>query len=169
MSEDARIADSVRKHGWHGIAVEGKDREPSFFYTIGLAHSFGHPEIVVCGLDLRVMHALASDVVADIRTGKRFVAGETCAGIIEGYSVAFRDVHRTQCVVRLGYAMGFYRQFSSPERLTALQLFWPDEAGKFPFESGCDPEVVARQPRLDIAVPDDALRKFLAQYGRPTN
>lgn len=66
--------------------------------------------------------------------------------------------------MRFGYAVAFYRVYSKPERLTAVQLFWPDKAGRFPFEHGCDSEVMTLQLRLDIEVPRDELRAFMDRW-----
>jgi hypothetical protein len=39
-----------------------------------------------------------------------------------------------------------------PERLRAVQVILPDDAGKFPWEAGCDPDWVAQQPLLAAPV-----------------
>jgi hypothetical protein len=46
--------------------------------------------------------------------------------------------------------MGFCRQAGHIGELQAVQLFWPDKDGRFPFEPNCDLDVYNRQPRLDI-------------------
>jgi hypothetical protein len=122
MSDDDRIAQSVREHGWHALTVEGTDVEPSFVYSIGLAH-------------------------------------------IEGCDVAIRPVHPTQHILRLGSAMAFYRRLARPEALTVRQVFWPDKAGRFPFEIECDPRASQMQPRMELAVPPSELKAFLDEYG----
>jgi uncharacterized protein DUF4262 len=42
--ERKAVAD-VKKHGWHVLKVLEDDRGPAFAYTVGLYHSFGHPEL----------------------------------------------------------------------------------------------------------------------------
>jgi len=44
--------------------------------------------------------------------------------------------------------------------LQAVQAFWPDASGKFPFEVGCDFRVFQHQPRLDIALTPSEIRSF---------
>ena len=70
---DRRTIDSVLEHGWHVILVsddvacsdpEHHDHSaddhgepgPAFAYTVGLGHRLGHPELLMSGLDHRMMH-----------------------------------------------------------------------------------------------------------------
>jgi hypothetical protein len=152
MSEDDEIVRSVQAHGWHCIAVEESTEEAQFAYTIGFASTFEHPELVVVGLSRDIAHRLLSDVADDLRKGIRCSPEKTRDDLLEGFSVAFREVHRTQIAVRMGYTMAFYRK-SRSMAWTALQLFWPDKQGRFPFEPGCDMKVCLLQSRLDIPSP----------------
>lgn len=162
MSEDDDIAESVQTHGWHCIAVEGTDDEPGFTYTIGLCATFGHPEIVIVGLSPRLAHQLSSALVDDLGKGIVCRPGQPRTDLLEGYAVDFRPVDRSHIETRLGYAMAFYR--SNPSALTALQLFWPDKRGRFPFELECDPDVARVQPRLEIPLTKSEVRAFRQKY-----
>lgn len=78
--EDAKIAASVERHGWHAIGVESDPRDDAsvdFIYTIGVAHTLGHPELVICGLPQATAHRALCDAIDDIRAGTRFVVGRT--------------------------------------------------------------------------------------------
>jgi hypothetical protein len=59
-------------------------------------------------------------------------------------------VHPTQHEVYLGYAMGYYREIGDSDLLRAIQLFWPDKSGLFPFDLASDPVVASLQPRLEL-------------------
>lgn len=48
--------------------------------------------------------------------------------------------------------------------LEAVQVFWPDKNGKFPFDVGCDLDVYQRQPRLDLALTPSEIREFRRQW-----
>src|SRR5207244_7074055 len=52
--------------------------------------------------------------------------------------VAVRPVHPTQHDLYLGYAMGYCREQGRPGELKAMQVFWPDKQGRFPFTRDCD-------------------------------
>src|SRR5271165_3097105 len=129
MSEDDRIRESVRKHGWHAIGVKAKGREPQILYTVGLCATLEHPEIVVCGLQPNVAYSLVTDMIARIKSGRRYCEG-TYSDLIDGQVVAVRAVHQTHVLCRLGYAMAYYRHDRTSHLLSAVQLLWPDQAGK---------------------------------------
>jgi hypothetical protein len=53
--------------------------------------------------------------------------------------------------------MGYCTNNGRIGELEAMQVFWPDEQGRFPFDRGCDEAVWSAQPRLDQPVlPDEA-------------
>jgi hypothetical protein len=164
VSEDEDIEASVRKHGWHAIGVGGGVDAPSMLYTIGLCHSFSHPELVVVGLGDKTAYGVVRDMVTDIRAGKSFASGQRYSDILKGFDVLVGPVHPTQHVRHLGYAMAFYRRLERRELLSALQVFWPDKDGRFPTELTCDPHVAAAQPRWALAVPPSELKAFLDRY-----
>jgi hypothetical protein len=124
-----------------------------------------HPEIIVCGLPPRAAHGLVSRLIPRIRAGACHAPGQVVSDLIEGQLFAFRSVHASQHVIRLGFAMAFHRRRGEPFSLSALQLLWPDEHGRLPFEDACDPAVVAQQPRLDLPVPPEELDAFLERFG----
>ena len=86
-------------------------------------------------------------------------------GVLAEGQVAVRTVHRSQHEVYLGYAMGHCRHMGKIGDLAAVQVFWPDNRGAFPFEPDCDPDVCALQRRLDLAVPWRELRAHRRKYG----
>jgi hypothetical protein len=49
-----------------------------------------------------------------------------------------------------GYAMWHRRYVGKIGTLEAVQCVWPDKAGLFPGEPGCDAEVEALQPDLTL-------------------
>jgi hypothetical protein len=103
------------------------------------------------------MYDIFADVVADLRAGKSYATPRAYGGLLESCDVAVRPVHETRVWVLLGYTMAFYRLRGESHRLRAVQVLWPDKAGRFPFDAGCDPAVLARQPLLEEAVPPGEL------------
>jgi hypothetical protein len=168
MSSDEEIAASVEKHGWHGIAVQGTADEPSFVYSIGFCRSFKQPDVIIFSLDPKVAFGVLVEMVADFRAGKVYRAGNTYEGLLLGCGVSIRPVHPTQRGMRMGYGVGYYRHVGQPEAFEAVQLFWPDKAGHFPYELVCDPDVAHVQPRLELAVPPSELRAFYKRFGGST-
>lgn len=158
------IAAIVRKHGWYAASIS--DHEPPFLYTIGLLQTFRHPEFVMFGLEADNAHALFSQLVRDLRAGKSYAEPGVHAANIGGdvHHVGFRRVHPTQHELYLGFAMGYCRDIGRWGELEAMQAFWPDRSGKFPFDAGCELEVNQLQPRLDIGLTAQELRKWRRQW-----
>ena len=150
MAEDDDIAASVARHGWHAISVAASEFSPPFVYCIGLCHSASHPDAIIFGLEQDVAYSILAKLASRVRAGEAFVTPGVHVGLAADRSVATRPVHDTQHPVYLGYAMGFYRHIGSPETLRAIQVFWPDDSGLFPFELGCDSRVAHLQPRLEL-------------------
>jgi hypothetical protein len=154
------IAEVVREHGWYGASIS--DHKPPFLYSIGLMQTCRHPEFILFGLDVDNAGVLFSALVQEIQRGRSFA--EPGVHIInldgEHHRVGFRRVHPTQHPLYLGFAMGYCRHIGRMGELEAMQVFWPDSAGKFPFDIGCDVAVYELQPRLDIALTPREVRQF---------
>lgn len=161
---DDEIAEVVREHGWFAASIS--DHEPPFLYTIGLLQSFNHPELIIFGLDSDNSYALFSQLVRDIRATKSYAAPGVYAISIgeDEHRIAIRPVHFTQHELYLGFALGYYRDHGNWDGLVALQVFWPESSGKFPYEVGCASEVYRLQPRLELAVSPLELKKWRRQW-----
>jgi hypothetical protein len=159
---DDEIAEVVREYGWYAASVS--DNVPPFLYSIGLMKSYQHPEMIVFGLDPQNAYALLSGLIGEARAGRRFSGHGVCNINIGGdeHRVGIRIVHSTQHPLFLGFAMGFARNLG--QSLEAVQVFWPDRNGKFPFDVGCEIEVYNLQPRLDISLTPREVRQFERQW-----
>lgn len=158
MDED--FAEDVRAHGWSMASID--DHEPPFMYTVGLMGSLRHPEFIAFGLDSNNGYALFSGLVRDIRAGRSYTEPGVYTINIGGdeHRVGTRRVHPTQHPLYLGFAMGYMTNIDRIGGLEAVQVFWPDRAGRFPFEVGCELEVYQLQPRLDIGLTPREVREF---------
>lgn len=160
---EKEIAEVVREHGWFAASVS--DHDPPFLYSIGLMQTEGHPELIVFGLDPSDAHALLSGMVRDIRTGRSYAQpGVYSVALSSDHRVGIRRVLPTQQPLYLGYAMGYCRYIGHLGDLEAVQVFWPDSGGRFPFEVGCDLGIYRLQPRLDIALTPSEIREFKRQW-----
>lgn len=157
---EEEIAEIVREHGWYAANIS--DHEPPFLYSIGLMQTLNHPEFIMFGLEAENSHALFSQLVRDIRAGQSFAEPGVYTVNIrgDGHQVGFREVHPTQHELYLGFAMGYCRHIGRWGELAAIQVFWPDSTGKFPFDVGCAVDVYQLQPRLDIGLMPQDLRKW---------
>ncbi|MFM8584455.1 MAG: DUF4262 domain-containing protein, partial [Planctomycetaceae bacterium] len=133
-----------------------------FLYTIGLMETQKHPELIIIGLDADNAHALLTGLIAEIRNGQSYTeSGVRTVRLGNAqHRVGFRRVHPTQHPLYLGFAMGFLSNKGRIGELNAMQVFWPDSQGHFPFDSDCDNAVSDLQPRLDIGLTPSELRAF---------
>jgi hypothetical protein len=127
---EAKLLHDVKKHGWHVLLIEDDDEGPGFGFTVGLYHSYGHPEIILFGLPVDLTHAVLNNIGTDVKNGATFLADQEYEGILEAYRCKFLEVDRQWYSAFLGYAMWFYRGDDFP----ALQCVWPDKAQRFPWE-----------------------------------
>ena len=148
---EREIAEVVREHSWY--VADTYDGSPPFLYTIGLLQSWSHPELVLFGLEPSKGHRILSTIVREIRNGQTFREAGSYSDILKGdLQVGIRRVDPSQHAVYLGYAMGYVRFIDRIGELEAVQVFWPDKTGKFPYDVGCSLDVVQCQPRLDLAL-----------------
>ncbi len=150
---EARVRADIANHGWHAALIPGEQGTPGWACSIGLHERFDHAELVVFGPELSVVRALLTRLADDVANGRRFADGEEPDDVLEGQRLALRSVDRAWYGPFLGNVAWHYRSEDFP----ALQCFWPDAAGRLPWEPGADPSCAPLQPRLDLADPAQAL------------
>lgn len=145
-----RVRRDVEVFGWHLLLVTGDVGEPAFLFTIGLWRSFRHPEIIlfVPSHDPQDMAGNLQVVVERIRQGNTFRPEQIGEGLFGQFPGAFRPVAKLWYPLFLGTAMAFYDGDAFP----ALQLFWPDPDGRFPWEDGFAAGLLPFQPLLHQTV-----------------
>jgi len=141
---EARVAADIAQHGWHVVLVPPEGNTPGWAHSIGLQESFGHPEIVVFGMDLEVLGPLLNRLGEAIRAGERFEADCERDGILQGLSVSFRPVDARWIPTFLGNAAWHYQR----QDVAVLQVFWPDASGRFPWDPDSDAVWRQDQPLL---------------------
>jgi hypothetical protein len=131
-SDDPGLTDLVRlirEHGW-AVRHVGPGPEPgraAFSYTVGLT-AMGHPEVVITGLPFDHAQTFLNNVGADVRDGKRFEPGLVTEDLTSpGASVVFLAVSDTTGLTAAKQVYG---------RVQAVQMVWPDGAGRLPWVEG---------------------------------
>ena len=142
--ERKAIAD-VQTHGWHVLKVMEDNDGPAFAYTVGLYHSFGHPELIVVGLPLEVGHSVLNIAGESIRRGVQYSAGTKSEELLEDRACTFRRMPESQYRHYLGWDLWFYEGAAFP----ALQLIWADQEGRWPWETRVAPGARERQPVIE--------------------
>ena len=134
----------VQEHGWSVIAVAAEDELPGWAYTVGVGHTLGAPEVCMFGLRTRDMHTWLNAVGQQLRAGQPLRADEERLGVLDGFPVLVRPVHRSWFEDLFGQALGFYRGTPPP----MMQLIWPDRDGVFPWQPGAGERCRTDQPWL---------------------
>src|SRR5690242_8007082 len=100
---DRRLLRDIEQYGWHGVAID--DDDPSeYVFSVGFMHTLNHPELVMFGLDRKLMHSVLWDAFRQIESGRRMDVEGLYEDLIERYAVAIREVDRTWHPHYLGYA-----------------------------------------------------------------
>ena len=159
---DLRVRSDVEAYGWHVAKIAGDEHAPPWAFSIGLEHSFTHPEVLACGMDLDLLHALINQVGEQVKRGRRFDDAAQPEGVLEHHPPAFRPVLAKWHGAFVGNAAWFYR--GRPFRV--LQCFWPDAQGHLPWEQDFDAAWLGRQPLLFREDEEAALGKELAELLR---
>lgn len=140
----ARMQNDIDTYGLHVITVLGDDEGPGFAYSIGLYRTLGHPEVIIFGLARSDLHGAVNRVADEVRRGRRFGEGDSSDEVLEGYPVTFRGVAVEFYDEYLGQAIRYYGGTAFP----AIQGFWPDGGGRFPWQPGYGYGADEPQPQL---------------------
>jgi len=162
VSHERDIAADVERFGWNAVSVF--DHSPPFVYTVGLMFTHEHPELIIFGLREEGYNVLRA-MVEEIGKRKSFAEPRAYEGVLKEGFVATRTVHESQHELYLGYAMGYCRERGRMGQLRAVQVFWPDKAGRFPFERECEEGVWWAQRRIDQAIGPRELRERRGRGG----
>jgi len=141
---DARVREHIARFGWHLVLIPPTPSAPGWVHTIGLEERFAHPELIVFGNDFSVLAPLVNTLGERVRGGARLEPGSELSGVVEGLPLAFRDVATKWIEPFLGNAAWHYQR----ETIPALQCFWPDPSGRFPWHPEFEAALRADQPLL---------------------
>lgn len=136
---DVRAIEIIAEHGVFLQGVFGDEETPSFIYTVGLYSGMEvpkHPEFIVFGVPFDAGKGYMNDLAIDqvIKKEARFSPGVLPGfwndGALDGYLLEVTDSRE-----HLTMANRFFGE-SGP--VPALQLFYPDKEGRFPWKEGYD-------------------------------
>ena len=128
--EEKAIAD-IRKHGVHILNVfDPEGRDPKFNYSVGLWHSYDHPEILIFGLDADISTQLINDVAEKCRNNDPTAEnGMISSKYISSFDVQFIDVPKIHYRDYFGWARWLYQG----DNFLVLQMVFPDKFGNWPW------------------------------------
>lgn len=133
-----RIRRDIEQRGYTIMAIFGEGRQPSFAYTIGLLPTFGHPELLIMGLELHNAGDFLSVVIEKIRKGERFIPGTYHDVLRDGMPVYFGEITDPQ---HFDDYFGQGQEFHQARTFAALQVVWCDHISKtLPWQEGFNPD-----------------------------
>lgn len=144
---------TVRRQGWRavmvGAGVDDLDTGAPFTYSVGFA-LMGHPDIVVTGLRPDVAANFIGRAHERIAAGQRYEPLRLYDDLAEGYLSRFEPLHDFWYGRLLRMAPLVYGLLGETHPAGALQLFYPDRYGRWPWMDETALEFRILQPRLDL-------------------
>jgi Domain of unknown function (DUF4262) len=141
----AKTSINIEKFGLQVIMVPGSVYLPSFAYSIGLVQTYNHPEIICFGLKTDLLHVLINDVAAIIKQGKRIEVGRPYSSVFKTLDAEFLPVDPSNIGDYFKVAIRYYKTDQFP----AMQLVWPDQENRFPWQTNFQEKFLHKQPLLD--------------------
>jgi hypothetical protein len=135
---------NIERVGWGVIAILEDDEGPTYAFSAGLFHSYGHPEITLMGVPSATAMHIINDLGTAVREGRQFEAGSRTDGILERFPVAFISVAERYMQEYFGTACWLYGGPDFP----VVQCVWPDKQGVFPWETGFNADLFQFQRLL---------------------
>ena len=134
--------------GGHTVAaIVGDETGCDWAYSIGLTRSYGHPELIVVGLEAPFAGAIIEVLSRRVAEGERFIPGSSIV-LDGGLEFRLHLVDPLWCSRGDWFVLGREVMSAWGERWpTSIQLTWSDADGVFPDRPG-DPDWTFRQPVL---------------------
>ena len=146
MTPQDKVAEDIKNFGWHVVKVFDENGNlPNFAYSIGLFESYKHPEVIMFGLDLSVLHQFINNVGDKIKKGKTFEPNVSYDDFVDDYESQFIVVNKEYYDEHLGQAIKYYGGNNFP----TIQFVWTDKTNLFPWQKECNEEVKKLQPLLN--------------------
>ncbi len=135
---DMHIFGKIRKDGWYPLHVAPQGSAQGFSYSLGFYANYGQAEVVVVGLPPMVAQEFL-DILAQrvIEAAPPFEMYKGYDGIAEGSKIAFVPVAMRHFPDHFDYGGWFYQSLGAD--VPFVQMVWPDDKGKFPWEKGYNP------------------------------
>jgi hypothetical protein len=130
MRRQQQLIDTV---GWAVMNIVPTEDDPAspFSYTVGLT-AYGHPELLVAGLDPAVGQTLLNYLARRVYDrAERFTHGQRIGDLLDGYDAVIVEGPATKAL-HPGAAFSRY----GTDRVRLQQIVWPDPHGLFPWEPG---------------------------------
>lgn len=141
---EVNLLTNIKEDGWQLNAISEEDPLPNWAYSIGIYAKYGQPELILFGLDFETMYQIVAQYIELIQEGLVVKDKLAIEGLIEKYSCVVRKVQPKWREKLLLSANWYYHYQDYP----ALQCFWPDKKGLYPWQDGFNRRMQKLQPLL---------------------
>ena len=132
---EQRVLDDINKYGWHCVNILAEGNHTEYSFTVGLFHTYQHPELIIFGLAHDIAHEILTIAANAIKRKEPIGLAVPTDALLEGYSCCFIDVPISKYYEHVGFCHWFYQSDNFP----LYQIVWPTRSGLFPWH----PEVTA--------------------------
>ena len=139
---EQKVIDDIAAYGWHCVNILAEGDLLPYSFTVGLFHSYGHPELIIFGLRSEVAHQILAIAADAAKSGAPLDLSQPTDELINSYSCCFAQVPLTEYRDHVGYCRWFYQGNEFP----LYQIVWPSRAGLFPWHPDATPEFRSIQP-----------------------
>lgn len=143
---DEKLLLDIEEVGWGIIGIPAEDDNPGFAFTAGLYYSYGHPEIILFGINYETSKLILNQIGFKIKNGSQYESNKYYDELFENYQAYFHYVDEEHYKEHLGQAGWLYKNMD--KIFPCLQLVWPDRSGCMPWEKDYDENYVGLQTLL---------------------
>ena len=144
VEEGEQVLENIATYGWHCVHVPQMGHQLAFTYTIGLYHSYKHPELLVYGANAKAACDMIKYVGTAARDDEALDLDQPTDKLMDGHSCVFVEVPYLNFPQRLEHGLWFYEDVSFPLR----QIVWTSNQGLFPWHPESSVRFRASQPLL---------------------
>ena len=144
MPQADKIRWVVENQGWCAEPVAGMEDppQPPYTYTIGFQSSYGHPEVVIFGLQPVAARGLMQMMADHLAAGGQLPTGVFVGLLDNDLPSALLPVDLTTYDELFEADSTFY----GDEEFRVSQFLWPDKGGRLPWDEGYEERLRLAQP-----------------------
>ena len=143
---EQQVIDNIAKYGWHCVGISEENDEAAYAFTVGLFHTYKHPELVIFGLRGEIAHQILSLAVDAILRNEALDLASPTEELLKGYPCCFAEVPASNYHEYVGFCRWFYRGNAFP----LYQIVWPSRTGLFPWHPDATQEFKLAQPVIAL-------------------
>lgn len=144
VEEGEQVLENIATDGWHCVHIPQMGHQLAFTYTIGLYHSYKHPELLVYGANAKAACDMIKYVGTAARDDEALDLDQPTDKLMDGHSCVFVEVPYLNYPQRIEHGLWFYEGVSFP----LWQIVWTSNQGLFPWHPESSVRFRASQPLL---------------------